>query len=200
VDKRSEQAVEDIEPTVTGKNPSAIYALQEQLFNSSNHNDNTLETGINLKVHLRTASLNINDLSQQKLPIILTYFKNKVEIVTLQDTRLDDRDSQLIVTLIRKHFDNCNVQIRVASVPSAIKRADRVGGQMVIIYGKWASRVTRFTRDFTNMGLLTGLTLQACKHKLLLLSAYFPIRPVELCDNSQLWNEVTKLLREQTTS
>jgi len=67
---------------------------------------------------------------------------------------------------------------------------------MVIIYGKWASRVTGFTRDFTNMGLLKGLTLQACKHKLLVLSAYFPIRPVELCDNSQLWNKVTKFLKE----
>ena len=67
---------------------------------------------------------------------------------------------------------------------------------MVIIYGKWASRVTGFTRDFTNMGLLTGLTLQACKHKLFVLSVYFPIPPVELCDNSQLWNKVTKFLRE----
>jgi hypothetical protein len=98
--------------------------------------------------------------------------------------------------LFRKHVEICNIQIRVASVPSAIKRADRVGGQLIIIYGKWASRVTGFHRDFTNMGQLTGLTLQANKHKLLVLSACLPIRPVELCDNSQLWNKVTKFLRE----
>jgi len=67
---------------------------------------------------------------------------------------------------------------------------------MIIIYGKWASRVTGFHRDFTNMGLLTGLTLQASKHKILVLSANFSIRPIEICDNSQLWNKVSKFLRE----
>jgi len=67
---------------------------------------------------------------------------------------------------------------------------------MIIIYGKCASRVTGFHRDFTNMGLQTGIAFQANKHKLLILSAYLPIRPVELCDNSQLWNKVTKFLRE----
>ena len=109
---------------------------------------------------------------------------------------MDERDSQLIATLIRKHYSNCNVQTRIAPVPSAMKRADRVGGQLVIIAGKWASRVTGFTRDFTNMGLLTGITLQAYQHKILILSTYLPIRPVEQCDNSQLWNKVTKYLRE----
>jgi len=132
----------------------------KNLFNSPDHIDNTLLTGLNLKAHLRTASVNINGLTQQKLPIILTYIKKrKVHILTLQDTRLDDKESQLTATLIWKHFENCNIQVRVAPVPSAIKTADRVGGQMIIIYGKWASRVTGFHRDFTNMGLLTGLTL-----------------------------------------
>jgi len=40
--------------------------------------------------------------------------KEKVDIITLQDTRLDDKDSQLIAMLIRNHFDNCNIQIRIA--------------------------------------------------------------------------------------
>jgi exonuclease III len=194
---KDHDASENIDLRVGEEDPTAIYALQEQIFNPADHNDSTLQTGIDLKAHLRTASLNINGLTQQKLPLILTYIKKKkVDILTLQDTRLDDKDSQLIAMLIRKHFENCNIQIRVASVPSAIKRADRVGGQLIIIYGKWASRVTGFHRDFTNMGLLTGLTLQANKYKLLVLSAYLPIRPVELCDNSQLWNKVTKFLRE----
>jgi hypothetical protein len=109
--------------------PSAIFALQEQLFNSVDHPDNILQTGSELKAHLRTASLKVNGFSQQKLPIILTYIKKKkVDILTIQDTRLDDKDSQLIAMLIRKHFENCNIQTQIASVPSDIKRADRVGG------------------------------------------------------------------------
>jgi exonuclease III len=177
--------------------PTAIFALQEQLFTSESYTDNILETGVTMKAHIRSASLNINGLTQQKLPIILTYIKKKkIDVLTLQDTRLDERDSQLIATLIRKHYQYCNVQTRIAPVPSAIKRADRVGGQLVIVAGKWASRVTGFTRDFTNMGLLTGITLQAHSHKILILSTYFPIRPVEQCDNSQLWNKVVKHLRE----
>ena len=107
---------------VVGEDPTAIFALQEQLFNSVYHPDNILQTGRDLKAHLRTASLNVNGLTQQKVPIILTYIKKKkVDILTLQDTRLDDKDSQLTATLIRKHFENCNIQIRIASVPSAIK-------------------------------------------------------------------------------
>jgi len=35
-------------PTVAGEDPTAIFALQNQLFNSSEGQDNTLETGINL--------------------------------------------------------------------------------------------------------------------------------------------------------
>ena len=46
------------------------------------------------------------------------------------------------------------------------------------------------------MGLLTGTTLQANNHKLLILSSYWPIKPTEQCDNSQLWNKVQKYLRE----
>jgi len=45
---------------------TAIYALQEQLFNSVDHNDNSLQTAKDLKAHLTTASLNINGLNQQK--------------------------------------------------------------------------------------------------------------------------------------
>jgi len=70
VDPISEYVVEDIDPKVVKEDPTEIYALQ--FFNPSEHNDNTLETGIDLTAHLRTASLNINGITQQKLPIILT--------------------------------------------------------------------------------------------------------------------------------
>jgi len=99
--------VEDFKSTVATEDPTAIYVLQEQPFNSTNQNDNILETGANIKAHLRTASLNVNGLTQQKLPILLTYIKKKkVDIITLQDTRLDDKDSPLIAMLMQKHFHN----------------------------------------------------------------------------------------------
>ena len=97
-------SLEKAERTAPGEDadPTAIFALQKQLFNSDGQ-DNILETGTSLQAHLRTASLNINGLTQQKLPIILTYIKKKkVDILTLQDTRLDDKDSQLLATLSTK--------------------------------------------------------------------------------------------------
>jgi len=68
-------AAEEIPLKVAEDAPTAIYALQAQIFNSADHTDNILQTGRNLKSHLRPASLNVNGLSQQKLPIILTYIK-----------------------------------------------------------------------------------------------------------------------------
>jgi len=76
---------EETSVKVVGEDPTAIYALQAQIFNSADHTDNILQTGNDLKVHLRTASLNVNGLLQQKLPIILTYIKKKkVDILTIQ--------------------------------------------------------------------------------------------------------------------
>ena len=106
-----------------------------------------------LETQIRIATLNINDLTQQKLPI-----------------RLDEKDSQFIAMLIRKHVDNANVQTYIAPVHAAMKRARRVVGTIIIIYGEWASRIVTFTCDYTNMGHLTGTTLQAHHHKLLVLA------------------------------
>ena len=93
--------MENIEDTVAGADPSAIYALQERFFYSTDHNDSTLEAGTSLKAHLRSASLNINGLIQQKLPIILTYIKKiYFDIKTIQDSWQHDKDSQLIAKLI----------------------------------------------------------------------------------------------------
>jgi exonuclease III len=178
------------------EDPSGVFTLQDQLFQSTLP-DPELVADYKLDANIRIATLNINGLSQQKLPAILTYIKmKKIDVLALQDTRLDDKDSQMIALLIRKHFNNVNIQTRIAPVPTAITRAQRVGGQLIIICGKWASRTSKFTKDFTNMGLLTGTTLQANNHKLLILSSYWPIKPTEQCDNSQLWNKVQKYLRE----
>ena len=123
-----EQNEDVMDCTKEGADPTAIFALQKHLFSNDNLSDNILETGKDLKAHLRSASLNINGLTQQKLSILLTYIKKKkIDVLTLQDTRLDDSGSSVIAMLIRQHFNNCNIQIRIASVPAAIKRADRVG-------------------------------------------------------------------------
>jgi len=73
---------------------------------------------------------------------------------------------------------------------------DRVGGQLVSVFGMWAQRVTNFLKDHTQMGLLTGTPLQAHQHKILILSTYWPIKPVEQNNNSQQWNKVLRYLRE----
>ena len=88
-----------------------------------------------------------------------------------------------------------NIQVRFAAVSKAIKQKDRVGGQMTIVAGRWASRVFNYYEDFTETGLVTGTTLQAHEHQILLLSSYWPIKPLTTTDNNQLWNKVARHLK-----
>ena len=178
--------------------PTAVFALQEQLF--SYWSEATMELSMNdgREGHLRTATLNINGLSQQKLPVMLLFIKEmKIDILSLQDTRLDENESRMYSKRIRTFFGGTNIQVRIAPVPEAMKRADRVGGQLIIIAGKWAQKVTNFYRDFTNMGLVTGTILQAQSHKVLIISTYWPFKPAEVRDNSQLWNKVQRFLHNK---
>ena len=181
------------------KDVDTIRALQEQLFHSESSNNTTVKVSSATahECHIRIATMNINGLSKHKLPVLLTYIEKKnIDVLCLQDTRLDEKDSKFISTLIKRHYNGTNIQVRIAPVPTAVKRADRVGGQLVIVYGKWAQRVTNFYKDHTHMGLLTGTTLQAHQHKILILSTYWPIKPAEQNNNSQLWNKVLRYLRE----
>jgi len=42
--------------------------------------------------------MNINGLSKHKLPVLLTYIEKKnIDVLSLQDTRLDKIDSKLII-------------------------------------------------------------------------------------------------------
>ena len=50
--------------------------------------------------------MNINGLSKHKLPVLLTYIEKKnIDVLGLQDTRLDEKDSKFISTLIKRHYN-----------------------------------------------------------------------------------------------
>jgi len=89
----------------------------------------TLTSTIAHECRIRVATININGLSKHKLPVLLTYIEKKnIDVLSLQDTRLDEKDSKFISTLIKRHYNGTNIQVRLAPVPTAVKRADRVGG------------------------------------------------------------------------
>ena len=66
---------------------------------------------------------------------------------------------------------------------------------MIIILGKWASRVTNFYSDFTGFGVVSGLTVQAQDYKILVASTYWPPRS-KSNDNTQLWTKIEKQLSQ----
>ena len=152
-----------------------------------------------LNGHIRIASLNIDGLGQHKLPLLLLYMEHKqIDILCLQDTRLNEKESRLIAHLVRLRYEHINIQVRFSEIRTDTNSAhNKVGGQMIIIIGRWASRVTNFYSDFTGMGVVSGLTVQAHEHKILIVSTYWPPRS-KSSDNSQLWTKIEKhLLQHQ---
>jgi len=108
----------------------------------------------------------------------MTYMDlKKLDVMALQDTILSLSESNRLAGLIRRRY-LINVQVRIAPVPveQNTPRDQRVGGQMIIILGKWANRVINFIKDPTQQGVATGLYLRTGpKRHLLILSSYWPI-------------------------
>lgn len=98
-----------------------------------------------------------------------------IDILCLQDTRLSEKESRLMAHLVRLRYEHINIQVRFSEVRTDTNCAyTKVGGQMIIILGKWASRVTNFYSDFTGFGVVSGLTVQAQDYKILVVSTYWP--------------------------
>jgi hypothetical protein len=108
-----------------------------------------------------------------------------LDVMALQDTRLSATESSTMSSIIRKKY-LINIQVRYAPVPveQNTLRADRVGGQLVIILGKWANRVINFVKDPSNHGVVTGLTLRTAPNThILILSSYWPFFTTKRDDN-----------------
>ena len=98
--------------------------------------------------------------------------------------------------MIRKRY-LINVQIRIAPIPAdrTTPRDQRVGGQLIIVLGKWANRVINFIKDPTLQGVVTGLYLRTgIKQHLMIISSYWPI-PTQDPTTGQLWNKVLHHIR-----
>ena len=98
--------------------------------------------------------------------------------------------------LVRLRYEHINIQVRFSEVRTDTNCAyTKVGGQMIIILGKWASRVTNFYSDFTGFGVVSGLTVQAQDYKILVVSTYWPPKS-KSNDNTQLWTKIEKQLSQ----
>ena len=187
---RKHDALEDMEKIYKE------FDIRDHFIPENEDKTNTVDERTGVDGHIRIATLNVNGLTQMKLPLILIYLATKqIDVLMLQDTRLDDKGSRLITKLIKQHYEHMNIQVRFAAVSEAINQKDRVGGQMTIVAGRWASKVIKYFEDFTGTGLVTGTTLQAQEHQILLLSTYWPIKPLPNSDNNQLWNKVARHLK-----
>ena len=174
-----------------------LQVVNDLIYRSTADTSDQLCLHPNLSGHIRIASLNIDGLGQHKLPIILLYMEQRhIDILCLQDTRLNEKESRLIAHLVRLRYEHINIQVRFSEVRTDTNSThNKVGGQMIIISGKWASRVTNFYSDFTGLGVVSGLTLQAQDHKILVVSTYWPPRSKSR-DNTQLWTKIEKHLSQ----
>jgi hypothetical protein len=117
----------------------------------------------------------------------------RLDVLTLQDTRLTATESSTMSSIIRKkHLTN--IQVRCAPIPAEQNspRTDRVGGQMVIIIGKWANKVINFAKDPSNHGVVSGLFLRTAPDThILIISSYWPF-PTNNREDNKLWNKVLR--------
>jgi exonuclease III len=185
------------ENSTTRSSSNHLQVVKDMIFQSTTDTSNQLFLHPNLSGHLRIASLNIDGLSQHKLPILLLYMEQQhIDILCLQDTRLSEKESRLMAHLVRLRYEHINIQVRFSEVRTDTNCAyTKVGGQMIIILGKWASRVTNFYSDFTGFGVVSGLTVQAQDYKILVVSTYWPPKS-KSNDNTQLWTKIEKQLSQ----
>ena len=74
-------------------------------------------------------------------------------------------------------------------------RHKRVGGQLIIVLGRWAKKVVDFIKDPSMQGVVTGLSIRTSfKVYLMIFSSYWPIVAADT-DADQLWNKVSRYLR-----
>ena len=77
--------------------------------------------------------------------------------------------------LIRGHFDHQHIQVRYAPVLQSSDQEHRVGGQLVIVRGRWARTLFNYYEDPTQLGLVTAITLKAQGYDVMIISSYRPI-------------------------
>ena len=112
--------------------------------------------------------------------------------MVLQDTRLNKPDSKLISALIRSHFGHEHIQVRYAPVMLSQPHEHRVGGQLIIVRGRWAKTLFNFYEDPSQLGIVTSTHLKAQGYDIMILSSYWPIK-AQKSDNDQLWNKVLRV-------
>ena len=147
---------------------------------------------------LRIATLNANGLDDKKIDFLMMYIRQKgIDVLCLQDTRLTEKDSKRLASRVREGFKD-NVQVRIAPIhDNHMGREGKVGGQFIIIRGRWAAAIFNFTKDNTGLGVLTSISLRAPHKKdILILSSYWPVPASTTDSKDRLWNKVqAKLTR-----
>jgi len=144
--------------------------LHSQSYNLVSDNLNTLTTD-SKNEQIRICSLNINGLADVKLGLLLYYMDlKKLDVLSLQDNLSSLSESKS----------------RQTDPPPGI----RVGGQFIIVLGKWANRVVNIIKDPTQQADVTGLFLcTSLKKHLMIISSYWPIPALDPT-TGQLWNKV----------
>ena len=179
-----------LDPSLT-YTPAAL-DLVERLSHLREDVYNTLDTGSSKDSHLRVATFNVNGLESSKLPIILTYITVKnIDVMVLQDTRLNKQESKTMSALIRSHYNHEHIQVRSAPVTSPHPAEHKVGGQLVIVRGRWAKTLFNFYSDPSQLGIVTSTSLKAQGYDIMIISSYWPIK-AHCLDNDQLWNKVKR--------
>ena len=179
-----------LDPSLT-YTPAAL-DLAERLTHLREDVYNTLDSGSSMGSHLRVATFNINGLESSKLPILLTYITVKnIDVMVIQDTRLNKQESKIMSALIRSHYNHEHIQVRSAPVTSPHPAEHKVGGQLVIVRGRWAKTLFNFYSDPSQLGIVTSTSLKAQGYDIMILSSYWPIKAHRL-DNDQLWNKVKR--------
>ena len=171
--------------------PAAL-DLEQRLAHLQEDVYNTLDSGSGKESHLRVATFNVNGLESSKIPFLLTYITVKnIDVMVIQDTRLTQSESKTVSRQIRNHYNHEHIQVRSAPVLMTHQAEHKVGGQLVIVRGRWAKTLFNFYEDPSQLGIVTGTTLKAQGYDILILSAYWPIKATH-SGNDQLWNKVAR--------
>jgi len=102
-------------PTDETDEQTAVLALQKHLFSYWTAATMEISKNDRREGHHRTATLNANGINRRKMQVLLLFIKEmKIDILSLQDTRLDENESKLYSTRISRFFGRTDIQVRIA--------------------------------------------------------------------------------------
>ena len=146
--------------------------------------------------HLRVATVNINRLTDVKLPYITSYVDlHQIDVLHLTDIRINkDTAAHYRRLIIRRLGPGTRVVVALGDQSRGGGNYNVPGGILTIVTKKWGMSMTNTWQDRSGMGVTNFIYLKCRFKKIMLVGTYWPVLPTssDPTDSQGLWNRLAQ--------